>query len=250
MATILTWNMQGGQGDRESKWTNLSGAINNPGKFGLADAPNVIFLQECSIPPNWITPPAWNVPGNVTCGSKNFGTSRRPQCYFIAHYTWGNVNNRVSFATLINTQPNLQPDGITQLSDDLHLNVMVINPVAAAASTRPMIGVNIGGSRWFSMHAPSAVAAGFSRTYVSGMINSMMANNYVIGGDFNCEPVTLYNPANPIPQGQLNTSGTSTCGEAELDYFTSNNNAGAGTALINVRRIALLSDHSAVAADH
>ncbi|WP_375468995.1 hypothetical protein [uncultured Nostoc sp.] len=250
MPTILTWNMQGGQGDKESKWTNLSRAINNPPSLGLEDAPDVIFLQECSTSPDWITPIAWNVNVlGVTCGSKNFGTRLRSKCYFIAHYTWGNVNDRVSFATLIKTQPNLQADGTT-LSDDLHLNVMVIDPVAAAAGTRPMIGVNFPGARWFSMHAPSGVVAGFSRTYVSEMINSMKPNNYVIGGDFNCEPRKLYNQANPIPQGQLYTSGDSTCNKAELDYFTSNNNAGAGTVLRNVRKIDLLSDHSAVAADH
>lgn len=251
MATILTWNMQGGQGDGESKWTTLGGVITNPTEYGLATSPDYIFVQECSMPQRMITPATWvplpvGTPAQITRGSINFGTSSRPKCYFIAHYAW--PGTRVSFAILVSTA--CFPSGTNQVSADLSANVRFHNPATGNPNHRPIIGVMNGGAGWYSMHAPSGVVVGTSRTYVDGMINAVMATSYVIGGDFNQEPETLYNAGYPIPHGQLDTSGQATHGNNELDYFTSDNNAGNNTALNNVRIVNLQSDHSAVAADH
>ncbi|MFW2441146.1 MAG: hypothetical protein ACN4GR_17445 [Arenicellales bacterium] len=252
MPLMLTWNMQGGQGNQESKWQTLNGVIGNPHDHNLDETPSIIFLQECSDVPNAVTPGGWvpipGAPANVTRFSKNYGTHHNPKCYFIAHYDWGVGNNRVSFAVLIRTAANAGL-GPQQWSDDLSAQVVVHPPVAGAAGTRPIIGVLVGTATYYSMHAPSGVATGFSRTYVSGMINAAAAGpNYVIGGDFNCDPDALYNAINPIPNGQLDTSGHATCGQEEYDYFTSNNSAINNTALNDITLVNLLSDHSGVVA--
>ncbi len=255
---MLTWNMQGGMGTYGSKWQELSNRINNPGFYGFPAAPSIIFLQECSTVPNMITPPGWGpIPGappNVTRGSRNFGTYHNPNCYFVAHHAWG-ANSRVSFAVLISTAAIANPATHQQFSQDLSANIVVHNPVVAAAGTRPILGVTHGGATYYTMHAPSGVASGFSRTYISGMINAAFAGgpNYVIGGDFNCEPNTLYDAAHPIPAGSvLNTSGSVTYLNTlkEYDYFVSNNNALAGTALNNEAITNLISDHLGVIADY
>ncbi len=257
MAIMITWNMQGGQGNMESKWTAISGRITNPAEYGLPQAPSIIFLQECSDVPNAVTPPGWGpIPGAppaVSRYSKNFGTYNNPFCYFIVHYDWGVANNRVSFAALVRTAPNAVPANHLQISNDLSANIVVINPVAAAPGTRPMIGVTVGAATYYCMHAPSGVAAAFSRTYISGMINGAFGiGGYVIGGDFNCEPNNLYNAANPIPHGVLNTSGNPTVlpGLKEYDYFASSNMAANNTFLNNVLTTNLLSDHIGVRATY
>src|SRR3954452_19147242 len=108
MPRIVTWNMQGGQGNHEAKWHSVAGMIGNPGEVhGLGDAaPEVLLLQECSDVPALDNPQGWahaNLPAHVTCGSKNFGTQHAPRCYFVAHYDFGAGNNRVSFAILVAT---------------------------------------------------------------------------------------------------------------------------------------------------
>ncbi len=255
---MLTWNMQGGMGTYGSKWQDLSNRITNPAFYGFPAAPSIIFLQECSTVPNMITPPGWApipaAPPNVTRGSRNFGTFHNPNCYFVAHHAWG-ANSRVSFAVLVHTAAVANPAGNQQWSQDLSANIVVHNPVAAAPGTRPILGVTVGGATYYTMHAPSGVAAGFSRTYVTGMINAASGGgaNYVIGGDFNCEPNNLYNPAHPIPAGSvLNTPGFITYLSTlkEYDYFASSDNAGAGTALNNVILTNLISDHLGVIADY
>ncbi len=256
MPLMLTWNMQGGQGNYGSKWADLAGRITNPGNYELNQAPRIIFLQECSDVPGMITPAGWagipGAPANVTRGSKNFGTYNNPYCYFVAHHAWGQ-NNRVSYAVLISTNANQDAANHRQLSNDLSVNITVHNPVAAAPGTRPIIGVTVGAATYYSMHAPSGVPVGLSRAYVSGMIAAAGAGaaSYVIGGDFNCDPNTLYDAANPIPNGQLNTSGQVTQGQNnEYDYFTSDNNGVNNTALNNVARTNLISDHYGVIATY
>lgn len=252
MPTIVTWNMQGGQGEagtNASKWASLTGAITNPQSKNLTDAPTVIFLQECSDVPNWIVPTVWQQPTipNVRCGSRNFGTQTRPKCYFIAHYNWGNGNNRVSFALLIQTTAFMTGTEIS--SEDLCARVTVISPTNPAH--RPLIGVQNNGVTWYSMHAPSTSNAQTSRDYVTGVIaNVPQGTQYVIGGDFNCAPVDMSMGLNALPPQQLYPGTQSTCGTRILDYFTTNGNGNAGLTLNNVRNIPLLSDHSAVATDH
>ncbi|MBK5910803.1 hypothetical protein CCR85_04760 [Rhodothalassium salexigens] len=128
------------------------------------------------------------------------------------------------------------------------------NPPQGAPGTRPVIGVTVGTATYYSMHAPSGVAVALSRTYVSGMIaaaaGAQGADNYVIGGDFNCPPGDLYTQANPIPRGHLYDSGEGTCGVRNLDYFTANGSAANRTALTDVTRINLISDHIAVSAHY
>jgi hypothetical protein len=260
MALMLTWNMQGGQGSNESKWANLTGRITNPGLYNLAESPTIIFLQECSDVPSMVTPGGWaglpGAPANVTRGSKNFGTYNNPKCYFVVHYNWGNNNNRVSYAVLISTHAIQDVVNRSQVSEDLSGTVVVHNPVPAAVGTRPIIGVTVGTATYYSMHAPSGVAAGFSRTYVNGMITAAMGQgDYVIGGDFNCEPNNLYTGLDLIPNGQLNTSGQNTYfsnnGNREYDYFTSNDNVANNTRLTNVALGGgLLSDHASVVATY
>lgn len=257
MPIMMTWNMQGGQGNYGSKWTSLSGTIGNPISHDLQEAPSIIFLQECSDVPGLIHPAGWaaipGAPANLTLGSKNFGTQNDPKCYFVAHYLWGQQNNRVSFAVLIRTDAHLV--GGQKVSENLSANVVIHNPVAGAAGTRPIIGVTVGTATYYTMHAPSGVAAGFSRTYIDGMINAASAGaaNYVIGGDFNIEPADLYNGVHNIPSGQLDPSGHDTYfpnngATKQYDYFTSNNSAPHHTALEGINVGDLLSDHICVTA--
>ncbi|MGI9372673.1 MAG: hypothetical protein ACR2OJ_09270 [Hyphomicrobiales bacterium] len=269
MPTILTWNMQGGQGNNESKWQNLSGCVQNPAHCGLTNRPAVICLQECSDVPNmdvgiagWGGGPG----GNVTVGSKNFGTYNNPLCFFVAHYLWGNANNRVSFAILIHTVNNpAPPPAHKQYANDLSAHVAVLGPVALPG-TQPVIGVTLNLAAlgapallvsYYSMHAPSGVSVNASRAYVNDMITAAggggpgWPNHYIIGGDFNCEPADLHTIANPIPNGALFHTGLPTCGDKNYDYFTADNQIAAQTVLNNVSRIPnLMSDHIAVAADY
>lgn len=237
MSLLLTWNMQGGRGNMESKWTALGISIGSPSEYALPESPSIIFLQECSDVPVAVTPPGWgNVPGDppgVTVLLRNFGTRSRPNYYFIAHHHWGTVQNRVSYAVLVSTGD--QPV-------DYSANVVVLNPVPSVVGTRPIIGITLGNATYYSMHAPSGVPIKFSNQYIDGMI-SQAANigDYVIGGDFNCEPENVV-----VNHGVLNTSGYTTCGDAELDYFASSDQATSNTQLESVGLAGLLSDHRAV----
>lgn len=246
MPIMLTWNMQGGQGNMESKWSTLSGVITNPNNYGLTESPTVVFLQECSDVPNATRPAGWAaVPAGLVGVStmlKNFGSAMRPKNYFVAHHIWGAVNNRVSFSVLM-----AYPGAVA----DWTANVRLINPVPAAAGTRPILGVlrNPGlanAATYFTMHAPSGVVVAFSNTYVNGMIGAAIgAGSYVIGGDFNCEPGNLVIAAPNV----LSHSGQPTHGQSNYDYFASNNSAAHGTQLANARRIGIMSDHTGVVAN-
>lgn len=252
--------MDGGNGNYTSKWQDLSNRITHPAAFGFPEAPSIIFLQECSNVPNLVTPPGWapipGAPPNVTRGSRNFGTYNNPNCYFVAHHAWGG-NSKVSFAVLISTAAVANPATHEQWSQDLSAQILVHNPVAAAPGTRPILGVTQGGATYYTMHAPSGESRAFTRTYINGMINAANAvGDFVIGGDFNCEPHHLYDAAHHIPIGILNTSGHITYlgdhleDEKEYDYFASSNHAATHTVLHDVVTTNLISDHLGVRANY
>ncbi|MEC7770709.1 MAG: endonuclease/exonuclease/phosphatase family protein [Bacteroidota bacterium] len=260
MPLIVTWNMQGGQGDGESKWNHLANRINNPRGFNLRESPSIVLLQECSEVPagRQRTPMVWGpIPGapiGVSRGSINFGTSNNPKCFFIAHQHWGLGNNRTSFAVLIRTdafQDPTDPTGRIRLSADLSGGIRTIQPVPGSPiGSRPILGISHGMATYYSIHAPSGETTNNTRIYISGMLNAIAAGgaNFVLGGDFNCEPYCLYNPThpNPVPHATLHNSRQLTYANQEYDYFFSNNNVAAGTALHTVQRNNLASDHRSI----
>lgn len=263
MPTIMTWNMQGGQGTYQSKWVTLSQCIGNPDSQGLQEAPEVILLQECSgVPDSDFT---FQNRGAGIAGietySKNFGTFNRPRCYFIAHYLGGAQNNRVSFAILIRTNDNNNQN--IRISDNLTGNVVLHAPPLNMQNMRPIIGIDDPQTLYtfYSMHAPSGVQQATSRAYIGHMMNQVDPNrDNIIGGDFNCQPVDL----NPIPQG-WNTLFTNDSTYTPIngnpnnyrvyDYFAfrprnNPNNNQPNNQLHNEQLANPLSDHRAVSANY
>lgn len=86
---------------------------------------------------------------------------------------------------------------------DFSANVVVLNPVPGAVGIRPITGITLGNATYYSMHAPSGVSINFSNQYIDGLISQAESiGDYVIGGDFNCEPENVV-----VNLGVLNTSG-------------------------------------------
>lgn len=175
---IVTWNMQGSTGTRESKWNT------DVKRIFLQTNVEVALLQEAGVPPSAVAvvplgflfgalpPPAFNLQSLLW----NSGTASRPRNIgiFWLHCDLGANRNNLAIAfdvAAVNPQ------------NFLYLN----NPVGAA--NRPAIGIRFaygGGSLdVYTLHAFSG-GGGDAPGFLAA-INARGAN-WAVGGDFNRAP--------------------------------------------------------------
>lgn len=210
----VTWNMQGATCNGDSKWGAFVRAI-------LACQDNqVLALQEAGKLPSTaiittdMARPLWTpVNGNIDPRLEeyrwNSGTATRNQdIVYIYHYY---IANRVSLAIVSRTRAT---------------NMIVFPQLAGG--TRPVIGIQIGNSYYFNMHArarannesPNQVLA--IELYMANILILNNNANWLIMGDFNQNPDNLQNILGLPPQGVtreiLRTGLTTQVNAGEIDY--------------------------------
>ncbi|PAF51398.1 cytolethal distending toxin subunit CdtB [Helicobacter sp. 13S00401-1] len=211
---IASWNMQGSSAATESKWnvnvrqliTGNAGAdillIQEAGSLPLSARQTERVVQHGGIPIHEYT---WNL-----------GTASRPDTVYI-YYSRVDVGaNRVNLAVVTRTQ-----------ADDVY----VLAPPTVAS--RPIIGIRIGNDAFFSAHALASGGRDAPAIIqeVHRNFQSQPNINWLVGGDFNREPDSLYNALEPSIRSRVSvistTAPTQNSGRT-LDYAIAGN-SGTGT---------------------
>ncbi|WFE23921.1 RICIN domain-containing protein [Solwaraspora sp. WMMD937] len=199
-----TWNMQGagtsggwsGQdGEYEDKYAN--GVL----PLAVTGGATVIALQEAGAPPPSAGPPTDHQQADFQRANGTFppvreyrhgGTARRPQGYLYWLHTDTSANGPGRVNLAIATRSQVPADGI----------FVVASPMGG----RPALGVNVGGTVFFTVHGfsgngndmPGLLGAIRQRMLTAGPGNQPL--DWVAMGDFNRDPDSL---ANALPAGQF-----------------------------------------------
>jgi GH18 family chitinase len=227
-----TWNMQGATADGESVWnTVVGGAILNPSQGGQ---PPVVALQEVGSGPPTAAPGTVNIPmsGNQLTplpAGMFYDVPNVPAARTVIHSQWrsGGVNQDVYY---------LQTDANGGTWTGGRVNLAIVTPGAAngvviipspgginsLGALRPALGVLIGNTWYFSVHAESGTGANAPGllTNINTFLAARNAGNPLgeeglVLGDFNREPGTL--PA--VVTQQIVAPGVATQRQGgEFDY--------------------------------
>ncbi|PAF42530.1 cytolethal distending toxin subunit B family protein [Helicobacter sp. 11S02629-2] len=234
---IASWNMQGSSAATESKWnvnvrqllTGNSSAdillIQEAGSLPLSARQTERVVQHGGIP---IHEYAWNL-----------GTTSRPDIVYIYYSRIDVGANRVNLAIVTRNQ-----------ADDVY----VLAPPTTAS--RPIIGIRLGNDVFFSAHALAsggrdapAIIEEVHRTFVG-----QPQINWLVGGDFNREPDSLYNALEPRIQQRVSVIATNTPTQNSgrtLDYAIAGNS---GTTTFSAPALAailmLANMRSQITSDH
>lgn len=174
---VGTWNLQGASAGTESKW-NVSVRQLISGE----NAVDILLVQEAGSLPQSATPTGRVIqPGGTPIAEYtwNLGSISRPNNVFIYYSNIDVGARRVNLAIVSRQQAE---------------EVFVINQsVVTTGFTRPAIGIRIGNSAFFNVHAlarggndaPALVTA------VHDHFNGRPDITWLIGGDFNRNPAEL-----------------------------------------------------------
>ncbi|MBS2537185.1 RICIN domain-containing protein [Catenulispora sp. NF23] len=203
-----TWNMQGATADGQNKWTTVVGPILNPNQGG--GQPPVVALQEVGSGPPTAAPGTVNVQisGNQLTplpAGIFYDVPNNPAARTVVHSQWrsGGVNHDVYY---------LQTDANNGAWTGGRVNLAIVTPGAAngvviiptpgginsGGALRPALGVLIGNTWYFSVHAQSG--GGTNAPGLLANINAFVAarnasnpngEEGLVLGDFNREPGTL-----------------------------------------------------------
>ena len=215
---IMTFNMQGGGYDNDSK---LSRAMSsNPNS---AVPPNIILLQECTKPPH--STPIAQVHGSLfETWTVRFGSAKRGFMYRVLYREWFGPrggNTRCSMAILWrlpNQEPNIAPDLI---------NGGEFYPLGVpAAASRPVIWTQVpwpGGGvvanrLVFCVHSRPA-AYGPIHVQAAAIAPAVVVQR-IVGGDFNVNLLALPVPAVPAGWARHSCGAPTHVNGGELDYFS------------------------------
>ena len=188
---LMTWNMQGG----------------NDGKFSLVanfmkkHKIQVACLQETGTLPKQYVDDTRTV-NNVALSLGTFSTG-----------------SRSGFLSVVNFDNDLGRNNRCSLAIFCEEAILDYDVIAAPANAlRPLIGIKIPGDRWiYSIHAP---ASGGAAGTASAMLNNIPAGrNWVVLGDFNCDPSSMRSKGFTVTSGGSPTQQSG----GTLDYAVSSN---------------------------
>lgn len=188
---VSTWNLQGSSASTENKWNvNVRQLISGPG------AMDILMIQEAgSIPSSAVlTPREFNTPGiPMNEYIWNIGTNSRPQQLYIYFSRVDALANRVNLAIVSNRR-----------ADD----VIVLPPPTVVS--RPIIGIRIENDVFFSVHAlanrgidSAAIVTSVHHYFLNQSNPILQAANWMIAGDFNRSPGTLFSSLEPAVRNHI-----------------------------------------------
>lgn len=237
----LTWNMQGACSASDSRWVANIEQMMLP-----AQGNEVLALQETGNRPD-SAELLMDGPGQTIVNGYlgrnlleylwSYGTDRTDAQVYIYHFS--TQPSRVSLAIVSRRRAD---------------ETFVFYPRGRA--TRPVIGIRIGSSYYFNMHAdPNESEAHLQVTEIENYMSERLEDdpnaNWIIMGDYNRNPEDLRPLLDPPPPGVerliVNSGQSTQLSGGELDYAVSGRAAvvGAAIALRAAIRIPLqfMSDH-------
>jgi endonuclease/exonuclease/phosphatase family metal-dependent hydrolase len=168
---LLTWNMQGG-----GSWDSVNSLI---AKYGV----NILCLQECGIPPKNVLQDKAKDDGGIPV-LYNVGSNSKPHIFSGLYFEYGKVNKRCSLMVLA--------DNATGHSGVKKVTYQGKSKGILGDKLRPAVGIQTAAKLWaFSFHAPSknhSFASACTKSVICDLVGQKDIDNWVIGGDFNCEP--------------------------------------------------------------
>ena len=189
---VATWNLQGSNAPTENKWnTHVRQLVTGSG------AVDILMVQEAGAVPAsaTLTEREFSTPGiPMNEYIWNTGTNSRPQELFIDFSRVDAFANRVNLAIVSNRRAD---------------EVIVLPPPTVVS--RPIIGIRIGNDVFFSTHALAnrGVDSGAIVNSVFEFFNRQtdpirQAANWMIAGDFNRSPATLFSTLEPGIRNHVN----------------------------------------------
>lgn len=195
-----TWNMQGsGSSSGDSKWAQVKTMLLGTSSNSALD---IITLQESGALPDSITdtpeesnqtlvvtelhpwgPQSVMYPGDVHEVQWNIGSTTRPNTFYIYQLDMGNgANNRLNTAIVSRYR-----------ADDIY--VLPAEP-ATSSTRRPILGIRIGNSAFFNIHAAAIGGGNEAPEQVIAVENAMRnhinnVSSWMILGDYNRSPNSL-----------------------------------------------------------
>jgi GH18 family chitinase len=222
-----TWNMQGATADGQNKWTTVVGPMLNQNQpvvalqeVGSGPPPSAAGTNDVRLSGNQLTP----LPAGMF-----YDVPNTPNARTVNHSQW-------SYGGILHDVYYLQTDANNGAWTGGRVNLAIVTPraadevviiptpggIASGGALRPALGVRIGTTWYFSIHARSG--GGQNAPGLLANINSFVSfrdasdpfgEEGLVLGDFNREPGTL--PA--VATQQIVASGLNTQRSgSELDY--------------------------------
>lgn len=179
--SVITWNMQGAfcSGEPVSKWLQIRQLIGDGAEIVAlqeAGSPNAIPSQD-QITPFYIDNPD-NVPENLTCYRWDIGTSTRVRTAYIYFLNLDTRGHRVNLAFV---------------SVDEADEVVLLRQSVTTLG-RPALGIIIGSSIFFNIHAISSTRGHDAPALINRIYQYTVdedISSWMILGDFNQNSTTL-----------------------------------------------------------
>jgi hypothetical protein len=209
---LITWNMQGGYTQENTKWTQVAAFVQ------YIPTP-LLLLQEVGAGPPSEVPgqtqnlgvPAANNPANVQT---------------VRHSQWRVGRYGITYDVYFLRQPN----GAAGTGG--RVNTAIVSPRAAdavrviqnpVAGARNLLGILLGNTWYYTIHAQSGNNGGFDAAGLLQQVANVTppGQHWVVGGDFNRDPGQL-----TIPPGSYlyRTNEATHQGGGELDYVVASQN--------------------------
>ncbi|MGC9491123.1 endonuclease/exonuclease/phosphatase family protein, partial [Vibrio genomosp. F10] len=183
------WNMQGASGDAGSRWTNEVKRMVT--SYGI----EVLSLQESGHVPNIREIEALPTPGSRLGLPLDGGVFVQG---ILTEHVW-NITNRTGvirrYIYHIDHDTGANRVNVAIVSATRASRVILIPPSQSYPAVRPILGVQVGGVYFFSIHASASGgsdAVGIIRRIRQYFIdNSLQTAQFIILGDYNVEPDVL-----------------------------------------------------------
>jgi hypothetical protein len=209
---LITWNMQGGYTQGNTKWTQVAA-------FAQYIPTPLLLLQEVGA-----GPPS-EVPGQ-TQDLAVAAANNPANLYTVRHSQWP-VGR---YGTTYDVYFLRQPDGAAGTGG--RVNTAIVSPRGAdavrvienpVAGARNLLGIRLGNTWYYTIHAQSGNNGGFDAAGLLQLVANLTppGEYWVVGGDFNRDPGQLARPAG----SSLYTPNQATHqGGGELDYVVASQN--------------------------
>lgn len=185
------WNMQGAAGDIGSRWTNEVRRMVTNGQI------DVLSLQESGHIPNIREMTRLAEPGSHTGIRLDGGRFING---ILTEHAW-NIRTRARddpirrFVYHIDHDTGAGRVNVAIVSASRASRVIILPPYASYPAVRPILGIQVDGVYFFSIHASAsrgADAVGIIRRIRQYFIdNNLQTSQFIILGDYNVEPDTL-----------------------------------------------------------